>query len=183
VGPNLGAINRAVLIGADYVILPLAPDLFSMQGLRNLGPALADWRIGWGERRGRCPDRELWLPAGRMEAIGYVVMQAEMRLNRPIRAYERWVQQMPGEVHRQLGHSGTPPASTDVDPACLGVMRHYQSLKPLAQDAKKPMFALRAADGAIGAQMSAVQRCREDFEELARSILARLDAKAREQTT
>lgn len=43
VGPNLGAINRAALIATDYVITPLAPDLFSVMGLRNLGPRLASW--------------------------------------------------------------------------------------------------------------------------------------------
>ena len=39
-GPNLGAINRATLIASDYVVIPMAPDLFSLQGLRNLGPTL-----------------------------------------------------------------------------------------------------------------------------------------------
>ena len=34
-GPNLGAINRAGLIAADHIVVPLAPDLFSLQGLRN----------------------------------------------------------------------------------------------------------------------------------------------------
>jgi hypothetical protein len=38
VGPNLGAINRAVMIASDHVVIPLAPDLYSLQGLRNLGP-------------------------------------------------------------------------------------------------------------------------------------------------
>ncbi len=33
VGPNFGAINRAALLAADYVLVPVAPDLFSMQGL------------------------------------------------------------------------------------------------------------------------------------------------------
>jgi cellulose biosynthesis protein BcsQ len=50
VGPNLGAISRAALIAAERVILPLAPDLFSLQGLRDLGPALRRWRTGWKAR-------------------------------------------------------------------------------------------------------------------------------------
>jgi len=54
-------------------------------------------------------------------------------------------------------------------------MRHYQSLMPLAQDARKPIFQLRPADGAIGAQMDAVQHCRADFERLSQAILARAD--------
>ena len=40
VGPNFGAINRTALIASDYVVIPLAPDLFSLQGLRNVGPTL-----------------------------------------------------------------------------------------------------------------------------------------------
>lgn len=45
VGPNLGAINRAAIIAARHVVIPLAPDLFSLQGLRNLGPTLRRWRV------------------------------------------------------------------------------------------------------------------------------------------
>ena len=47
VGPNLGAINRSALIASDMVCLPLAPDLFSLQGLKNLGPTLREWRAVW----------------------------------------------------------------------------------------------------------------------------------------
>ena len=43
-GPNLGAINRAALIASDFVVIPLGPDLFSLQGLQNLGPTLRKWR-------------------------------------------------------------------------------------------------------------------------------------------
>ena len=49
VGPNLGAINRAALLGSNNVVVPLGADLFSLQGLRNLGPTLRDWRGGLGQ--------------------------------------------------------------------------------------------------------------------------------------
>lgn len=49
VGPNLGAINRAALIASDLVCLPLAPELFSLQGLKNLGPTMREWRESWSE--------------------------------------------------------------------------------------------------------------------------------------
>lgn len=50
VGPNLGALNRSALIASDHVVIPLAPDVFSFQGLRNVGPALRHWRLEWGKR-------------------------------------------------------------------------------------------------------------------------------------
>ena len=64
VGPNLGAINRAALVAADHVVVPLAPDLFSLQGLRNLGPTLRRWREEWQARVPRNPDPDLELPPG-----------------------------------------------------------------------------------------------------------------------
>jgi chromosome partitioning protein len=58
-GPNLGAANRAALMGSDsdhvvtaLVVTALAADLFSLQGLRNLGPMLRAWRFGLTKRTG-----------------------------------------------------------------------------------------------------------------------------------
>lgn len=69
VGPNLGALNRAALIAAQYIVVPLGADLFSIQGLRNLGPTLAAWREQWKERVSRCPLPDLDLPDGSARRI------------------------------------------------------------------------------------------------------------------
>jgi cellulose biosynthesis protein BcsQ len=171
VGPNLGAINRAALLAADFVITPLAPDLFSIQGLRNLGPTLKSWRHSWQDRLARNPDPDLDLPSGQVVPLGYVVMQAGLRLSRPVKAYQRWVARVPCEYARAMLGSDDASLTFDTDPSCLGVMRHYQSLMPLAQDAQRPMFQLRPADGAIGAHLDAVRRCGDDFRHLAENIL------------
>jgi cellulose biosynthesis protein BcsQ len=83
-GPNLGAINRAALIAADYIIVPLSPDLFSLQGLKNLGPTVARWRKEWEARIEKNPANDLELPQGRMEAIGYIILQHGVRFDRPV---------------------------------------------------------------------------------------------------
>ncbi|XYH96794.1 hypothetical protein ACMHYB_54975 [Sorangium sp. So ce1128] len=60
------------------------------------------------------------------------------------------------------------------DPHLLVTMtiRHYRSFMPMTQEARKPMFLLEPADGAIGSHAAAVQDCRRDFEALARRIAA-----------
>lgn len=176
VSPSLDAITRAALIAADFMVTPLSPDLFSMQGLRNLGPTLITLRREWQDRLAQNPDPALSLPAGHMKPLGYVLVQAMMRLSRPVKAYEEWLGRIPGEYHRSVLRDETSPRATDQDPWCLGIMRNYQSLMPLALDARKPIFHLRPADGAIGAHMDAVQRCRADFEHLSQAILTRADA-------
>ena len=169
-GPNLGAINRAALISADYVVVPLSPDLFSLQGLRNLGPTLRRWREEWNERLGKNPV-DLRLPSGFMRPVGYIVMQHSVRLDRPVKAYDRWIERIP-DVYRNavLGEPGESNISVVDDPHCLALLKHYRSLMPLAQEAHKPMFHLKPADGAIGAHVQAVQAANYDFNNLAQKI-------------
>ena len=174
VGPNLGAINRAALIAAEHVVFPLSPSMFSLQGLKNLGPTLRAWRHQWRQRIDNRPaDMGIPLPSGRMAPAGYVVMQHVERKNRPVKAYRNWVNQIPAVYRRYvLDTPGLPPFGDD-DPNRLGLIKNCQSLMPLAEDARKPMFKLLPADGAMGAHAQAVQKCYMDFKELAGSIMAK----------
>lgn len=170
-GPNLGAINRAALIGADFIVFPLSPDLYSLQGLRNLGPTLRGWREGWGKRLAANPIAALPLPKGLMHPTGYVVLQHSVRLDRPVYAYNRWIDRIPS-VYRQavLNEQNGESVSLAEDPHCLALIKHYRSLMPMAQEARKPIFLLKPADGAIGAHFQAVRGAYQDFERLARRI-------------
>lgn len=42
--PSLGSLNRNLLSLADGFIIPCAPDLFSVYGIRNIGNALSLWK-------------------------------------------------------------------------------------------------------------------------------------------
>ena len=171
VGPNLGAINRAAMIAADYVIVPLGPDLFSLKGLQNLGPSLRDWRGEWQERLLKKPAGIQAAP-GHMEPLGYVVMQHAVRLDRPVHAFGKWMKRIPATYHESvLGHHEAPEdLEAAHDTECLSTFKDYRSLMPMAQEARKPMFHLKPADGAIGAHVQAVQNCYRDFRNLAATI-------------
>ena len=173
VGPNLGAINRAVLIAANHVVFPLASHLFSLQGLRNLGPTLRDWRIQWADRLARAPDVSMSLPTADMAPAGYVVMQQSVRFGQPALAYRRWSDRIPSVFAREVRQNAHHSESTDDDPDCLATLRHYRSLMGMAQEVRKPLFALRPADGAIGGHQQAVRDCHRDLKRLAETIATR----------
>lgn len=179
IGPNLGAINRSVLIATDYVVIPLGADLFSLQGLKNLGPTLRSWKVLWQKRLdnwsvttecGRYPDFRL--PQGKMQSVGYLCQQHGVRLDRPVKAYDKWVQRIP-EVYRRSVLNVIPdqlPERQEDDPYCLATIRHYRSLVPMAQEHRKPIFNLTSADGAIGSHANAVQDAKKEFRFLAIKI-------------
>lgn len=175
VGPNLGALNRAAIIAANFVVIPLAPDLFSLQGLRNLGPTLHEWRTEWKDRVDRLPrESTLSVPSADITPAGYIVMQHAVLGGRPVQAYRKWLRRIP-EVYRveALGEvdAGTVAEAEDLN--CLATLKHYRSLMPMAQEARKPIFHLKAADGALGGHIHAVQDCHDDFMRLAFAIADR----------
>ena len=182
IGPNLGAINRSVLIATDYVVIPMGADLFSLQGLKNLGPTLQDWKKAWEKRLNNWSDSEdkrdppeLKLPEGKMQPIGYLCQQYGVRLSRPVRSYDRWVQKIPA-VYREsvLNENAITNIKQEDDPYCLAIIKHYRSLVPIAQEHRKPIFDLTVADGAIGSHANAVENAREDFEKLTITIAEKI---------
>ena len=176
VGPNLGAINRAALIAATHFAVPLGSDLFSLQGLRNLGPTIRKWRQDWTTMRARAPSifSPADLPAGTIEPIGYVFTRHSIRLDRPEYAHRRWMERMPGEYASAVLGEATGAVAFQDDPQCLALLRDYRSLMPMAQEAHKPMFKLTPADGAFGGHQSSVVACYRDFRDLAVAIAERV---------
>jgi chromosome partitioning protein len=173
IGPNLGAINRSVLLGTDHVIVPLAADLFSLKGLQNLGPALREWHQSWTVKR-RKPFSDYALPQGEMHVLGYVAMQHQERLYRPVQAYKKWVERIPSDYRRYILETPGQAAPTiEADPYALALLRHYKSIVPIGQEARKPIFSLKTADGVSGSQLATVSQAYKDFRALALNILGK----------
>ena len=46
-GPNVGALNRVILLDSDFFITPVAADLFSLRALTTVGHAISKWVKDW----------------------------------------------------------------------------------------------------------------------------------------
>jgi len=176
VGPNLGTINRAALIAVEHIVMPLAPGLFSLQGLKNLGPMLNSWRKGWKQRLAQKPkELTIPMPSGNMKPMGYIIMQHTERRSRPVKAYQKWVVKIPQTYLKHvLNIDGDDAIFNAANRDEIGLVKNYQSLMPLAQDARKPIFLLKPAEGAIGAHAQSAAKCYEDFKKLSEAILNRV---------
>jgi hypothetical protein len=141
---------------------------------------LRDWRHEWQKRLTEWQELQqrdaiqLALPSGSMLPIGYIVLQHAVRLDRPVKAYERWIDRIPKDYREAvLGKPAGDKMSVVDDPNHLALLKHYRSLMPLAQEAHKPIFHLKPADGALGSHMQAVHSAYKDFRQLAENIAQR----------
>ncbi len=178
VGPNFGAINRATLISSDYLIVPSTADLFSLKGLSNIGERINTWSAEWAKRlEERKPETQsLALPQADVFALGYVLMQHGVSSNRPVKAYRKFADRIPGIFRESLKQEEAPQElSLADDPYCLAMIKHYNSLMPFAMEARKPIFDLKPAEGAIGAHYQAVKKVYSEFETFARRIITEIE--------
>ncbi len=175
VGPNTGALNRSALIAADCLVIPLGADLFSVHGLHHLGTALRGWGAGWQQRRGARVAPEWSLPPGAMRPLGYVFLNPSVRENHSMQASLKWAKRIPDVYARAVLDIEPPSSATETDPNRLAMLKHFKSLMLMAREARKPMFRLTAADGAIGGHAAAVYDCDRQFRGLAARILSLVD--------
>jgi cellulose biosynthesis protein BcsQ len=70
-GPNIGPLNRIILLDCDYFIVPAAHDLFSIRALNTLGQTIKAWINDWKTIAAVAPDDEKML-RGSPEFLGYL---------------------------------------------------------------------------------------------------------------
>ncbi len=173
VGPNLGAINRAVTISSDYIVMPVASDLFSIQGIKNLGTTLSTWKQQWNQRKSLKPQNlTVSIPENSAQPAGYIVMQYSAKESKPVKSYLKWANRIP-RVYSEyvLNNSSIQEVDIEDDVNCIGLLKHFRSLAPMSMEAHKPIFLLKPADGAIGAHVYAVQQSYSEFEQLTKRII------------
>lgn len=78
--PSLGQLNKTILTTVDAFLVPCAPDLFSVYGIRNIGNSLARWRQELTTLYTLIPvDRRPFLPREFVGFLGYTVYNAKKR--------------------------------------------------------------------------------------------------------
>lgn len=87
-GPNIGALNRIILLDCDYFVIPAACDLFSLRAIKTLGHTLRTWITEWETLEELAPESQYLLP-GVPKLIGYVPQRFRVYALKPAYAYEQ----------------------------------------------------------------------------------------------
>lgn len=180
VGPNLGAINRAVTISSDFIVMPVASDMFSLQGIKNLGLTLSRWKKEWDQRKLYMPKKlSIAIPDNKTKPIGYIVMQYSAKESKPVKAYLKWANRIPSYYKKFVLNSDNNSEDennqmiVEDDENCIFLLKHFRSLAPMSMESHKPIFLLKPSDGAIGAHLYAVRNSYVEFKTLTEKIIER----------
>lgn len=163
VGPSLGALNRTVLLSADYIVTPFGSDIFSLMGVENIAAWMDAWSKDYqhalayleGKHRGATTRYPGILHIERQFRLaGYSVQQYVMRKfkkgPRPVRAYDAIMADIPSAVQRTL--APLIPENLSAEDLSLGHIPFLYSLAPLAQSNRAPIHELVKIGAVTGNQ-------------------------------
>lgn len=78
--PSLGQLNKTILTTVDAFLIPCAPDLFSLYGIRNIGSSLSRWTTELKTLYSLIPPtRRPALPKHFVGFLGYTIYNAKKR--------------------------------------------------------------------------------------------------------
>lgn len=185
IGPSLGALNRAVLMGVDYFLAPMGCDIFSLIGIENIAAWLQDWQTLYFQGLELCrrnyaqeiPKYAIKTTKEEMcKFVGYTVQQYITKTIREERrataAYEEILNSIPGKIEQSLTVLTAPRLKPEL--LKLGDVPHMFSLVPLAQTAAAPIDLLSKKDGLSGGQYGQQAEYRKFIGALAGSLLNNL---------
>jgi len=178
-GPNVGAFNRAALLGADGFVIPMAPDLFSLTALPSVGDSVSRWVEEWEIARSSADRRHLSLgfdlPPGKPAPLGYISQQFAVYREQPAEAYQRWISQIPRQYESGVVDAlAKSNVRTPRRVGKIGEVRNLSSLIPMAQRNRSAVFELTGSE-ARGAQFTRAKDTYSLFAELVAEVVARLD--------
>jgi cellulose biosynthesis protein BcsQ len=169
-GPNIGSLNRAILLDCDYFIVPAALDEFSIRALKTLGITLENWIKTWKTVLDLAPD-DVYLMLGMPKFLGYIIQRFRVyggQVSAGQAAYlPRFERQIYSDVVSRLRSIDIKLASESVNENVLGEVRDFSSVAALSQ------IQGVAIENVQGGNQDLKAAAKQSFAEIARKIIER----------
>jgi cellulose biosynthesis protein BcsQ len=141
-GPNIGPLNRAILLDCDYFVVPVACDLFSLRALKTLGRTLHDWINTWQTITELAPT-SMPLLGGRPVFLGYIPERFKIYRGTLTQEHSAFVSKIDREINRQIVgvlREIDPGLIADRTKFALGSLKDFGVLVSASQSEGVPLY-------------------------------------------
>lgn len=175
VGPNVGALNRAVLLDCDYFVTPVAADLFSLRALTTVGRSIGKWVSDWRTVRSLAsPKDKARILAGKPAYMGYIASAFKVSSGlRKANPHSFWEGKIAPRVKTRVVDElkAIDASLVPSHPNKLGDVKHFHSLAASAQEFGVAIGKLR---GRVNSgHYEQVDEARAEFQALAKEVIKR----------
>lgn len=178
VGPNIGPLNRVILLDCDYFIVPAACDLFSVRALKTLGHSLHTWISEWQVISQLAPDNTVLLP-GLPKFLGYILQRFRIYGGEIAGEYSTYAAKLEKSVNNDitmvLRKIDKNLALGSTSQSRLGQVKDFGTLAALSQKQGTPFFDVS------GANPDQKKEAEKEFHSIAKQIISHTTKKSDEE--
>lgn len=143
-GPNIGALNRVILLDCDHYIIPVACDLFSVRALKTLGITLGNWVTDWQTISTLAPEGTYLLP-GFPTLLGYIPQAYSLYRGQIASQQAKFLPLIDRAVREDvIGHLKQVSKRSPGSPIRLGEVKDFNTLVSASQIQGLPLEAVSA---------------------------------------
>lgn len=169
-GPNIGPLNRVLLLDCDFFIVPAACDLFSVRALKTLGHTLRDWISQWEAIKKFAPDNSPLLK-GRPKFLGYVPQRFRIYGASMSRNHSFYLGQLEkrifSDIVEPLRKLDSALADENITASKLGEVRDFGVIVEEAQKQGVPLVKVRGGNAAMK------DKAGDTFRQMAEKLVSR----------
>jgi cellulose biosynthesis protein BcsQ len=166
-GPNIGPLNRVILLDCDGFIVPAACDAFSVRAFKTLGETLQGWITDWTTVLALAPD-DMYLLPGKPVLLGYLPQRFRVYGGNVTSDFAKFLPRIDKRISSDVGAK-----LRDIDNSLaplefqtrLGMVRDFGKRAMLAQELGVPIWE-------VGTPEEMVQT-RSIFTKIAEKIIER----------
>jgi cellulose biosynthesis protein BcsQ len=140
-GPNIGPLNRVILLDCDAFIVPAACDSFSVRAFKTLGQMLVEWITDWKTVLDLAPD-DVYLLPGKPTLIGYLPQRFRVYGGNVASDFSKYLPRIERHISSDIG-----AVLRELDPQLAP--HSFQSRLGLIKDFGRLAIAAQAEGGAI----------------------------------
>lgn len=169
-GPNIGALNRVILLDCDFFAIPVACDLFSLRAVTTLGHTLDKWIRDLDIISDLAPSSTDLL-IGRPKLLGYIPQQFRIYGGYISSQYAKFIPLLEKRIQSDVAavlkgiDADLVPASAS--PLRLGELKNFSGLASASQVEGVPIFEVS------NSLQSQKDEAFQAFEALANAIIKR----------
>ena len=176
--PSLSSINQNLLMISDFFILPTIPDFFSIMAIDSLATIIPKWHQ-WAKKASELKilkEADYPFPKVTPLFLGTIIQNYRVWGGKPSAPYKKWIEGIKNAIEERLfpelqrENMAFPKqvySDNEIgDDLCLIQVSNFNSLIPLAQEHRTPVFALKPEQiGRTGKQLDDTLMSQKVFKE------------------
>lgn len=186
--PSLGALNKIAISTVDGFLVPCAPDMFSLYGIRNIGNSLREWSKQFDTIYSLISrDKRAQFPPNYVRFLGFTIYNARRYAGSTpwdlAQAHYNYAQQIPSTVRDfipEAVRAGLSAEQLETPIGGMSVMHSHNTMPTHAQKYNRPIWEVPRVTvdpedrSTIRGNRSVYEATRLAYARFARAVIERL---------